>query len=150
VAAIPPERDGVDPAKQQAVEASAKRILEEGSGKDAPAKPAEYEWLAEQNQAQEMRIREAYALQELNLRETYAKNLLRILAAELVAVNVMFWLYAEVGHGWNVPDAVIQIWLGATVVQVVGIVAVVTRYLFPNRDGASPATLPAPPDGNAK
>jgi hypothetical protein len=30
---------------------------------------------------------------------------------------------------------VIEVWLAATVVQVVGVVAVVTRHLFPKPDG---------------
>jgi hypothetical protein len=29
---------------------------------------------------------------------------------------------------------VIEIWLAATVVQVIAVVAIVTRHLFPNRD----------------
>jgi hypothetical protein len=33
-----------------------------------------------------------------------------------------------------VTPGVVEVWLVATVVQVVGVVAEVTRHLFPNRD----------------
>lgn len=68
------------------------------------------------------------------LRKTYADNILRILIAELLVSNGVFIAYAWAGRKWNVPTAAINAWLGATVVQVVGIVLVVTRHLFPNRD----------------
>jgi hypothetical protein len=44
-------------------------------------------------------------------------------------------VFAWVGADWDLPAGVIEVWLGATVVQVVGIVLIVTRHLFPNRDG---------------
>jgi hypothetical protein len=111
----------------------AKELLEEGNATDS-AMPNEFKFLREQAQLQEIRLREGNAKQDLELRETYAKWLLGILAIELVVVNVIFCLYAAKGQDWRLPDGVIQIWLAATVVQVVGIVTVVTRYLFPRRD----------------
>ncbi len=111
----------------------AKELLEEGNATDS-AMPNEFKFLREQAQLQEIRLREGNAKQDLELRETYAKWLLGILAIELVVVNVIFCLYAAKGRDWRLPDGVIQIWLAATVVQVVGIVTVVTRYLFPRRD----------------
>ncbi len=111
----------------------AKELLEEGNATDS-AIPNEYKFLGERAQLQEIRLRESNAKQDLELRETYAKWLLGILAIELVVVNVIFCLYAAKGRDWRLPDGVIQIWLAATVVQVVGIVTVVTRYLFPRRD----------------
>jgi len=111
----------------------AKELLEEGHATDS-AIPNEFRFLHEQAQLQDIRLRESNAKQDLELRETYAKWLLAILAIELVVVNVIFCLYAAKGRDWRLPDGVIQIWLGATVVQVVGIVTVVTRYLFPRRD----------------
>jgi hypothetical protein len=111
----------------------AKELLEEGNATDS-AIPNEYKFLRERAQLQEIRLRESNAKQDLELRETYAKWLLGILAVELIVVNVIFCLYASKGRDWRLPDGVIQIWLAATVVQVVGIVTVVTRYLFPRRD----------------
>jgi hypothetical protein len=132
------------PEKKQA-EQSAKRILEEGATSDAPAMPEALRFLTEKAQLQEIELKKEYATQEIELRETYAKGLLAILAVELVVVNVIFWVYAENGKNWNIPDGVIQIWLGATVVQIVGVVTVVTRYLFPNRNSQpEPPPLPTP------
>lgn len=84
-------------------------------------------------------------LQDLRLREWYALGLFLLLIAELVVVNLIFWKYAEKGAHWNVPEGVMQVFLGATVVQVIGVVAVVTRYLFPRRDRpAADASSPNP------
>src|SRR4029079_1477419 len=98
----------------------AKELLEEGNATDS-AIPNEYKFLGERAQLQEIRLRESNAKQDLELRETYAKWLLGILAIELIVVNVIFCLYASKGRDWRLPDGVIQIWLAATVVQVVGI-----------------------------
>jgi hypothetical protein len=75
--------------------------------------------------------------QDIELRRAYAQRMLLILGAELVFVNLVFLLYTAIGVHWRVPDTTMQVWLGATVVQVVGIVYVVTRYLFPRRDYSS-------------
>lgn len=144
----PPEGDGVNSAREEEVKETAERLLEEGATKDAPM-PDKYKYLAEQAQLLEIELRKSYAKQEVGLRETYAKGLLVILALLLITVNVIFCFYADKGEHWKIPDDVIQIWLAATVVQVVGVVAVVTRYLFPNRDGSSnPPTPPLPPSSN--
>ncbi|HEY2536762.1 MAG TPA: hypothetical protein VGI24_07245 [Solirubrobacteraceae bacterium] len=91
---------------------------------------------------QDIALKKTYAEQEIALRETYAKGLLLILTALLVVVNTIFWFYAEKGQRWKIPSEVIQVWLGATVVQVVGVVTVVTKYLFPNRDGQPDPPVP--------
>jgi hypothetical protein len=44
----------------------------------------------------------------------------------------VFITYAWVGHDWSVPAGVVQVWLGATFVQIVGVVIVITRSLFPS------------------
>jgi hypothetical protein len=119
------------------------RILEEGEVREASDLPMEYRFLDEKLKLQEIELKREYAKQEIELRSTYAKGLLLILAAMLVVVNVIFWKYAATGRHWNIPPGVIQVWLGATVVQVVGVVTVVTKYLFPNRD-IQPEP-PAPP-----
>jgi hypothetical protein len=72
--------------------------------------------------------------QDIDLRKTYARRMLVILGAELFFVNLVFLLYTAIGVHWRVPGTTMQVWLSATVVQVVGIVYVVTRYLFPRRD----------------
>jgi len=105
--------------------------------------PAEYRFLNEKRQVVELKILQDHADQDVALREKYAKWLLVILAAELVVVNSIFVAYAWAGKHWELPEGVIQIWLGATFVQIVGVVGVVTRYLFYRRDQSpGPAAIP--------
>jgi hypothetical protein len=111
--------------------------MESEDAQEAPEMPVEYQFLDERLKLQEIKIKRKHAKQDIDLRRKYASWLLVILAVELVVVNAMFWAYAEQGKNWAIPDGVMQIWLGATVVQVVGVVTVVTRYLFPRRDAQS-------------
>lgn len=66
----------------------------------------------------------------LDLRNLYAKGIFRILTAQIVSANAGFFIYGF-WLSWQIEPSVIQAWLAATVVQVIGIVLVVTRYLFP-------------------
>jgi hypothetical protein len=109
-------------------------LLARDAVEETPQTPPEYRYLDEKLKLQEIELKREHARQDIELRRTYAKWLLIILAAELVVVNAVFGFYAAVGEEWNVPEGVIQAWLGATFVQVVGVVAVVTKYLFPRRD----------------
>jgi hypothetical protein len=72
--------------------------------------------------------------QDIGLKKTYAYILLGLLGGQLIAADGVFVTYAQVGADWNLSASVIDVWLGATLVEVVGIVYVVTRYLFPRRD----------------
>jgi hypothetical protein len=79
-------------------------------------------------------FREKELKQDRELKLSYATWLRRLLAAQLAIADLVFVAYAWAGREWHLDPAVIDIWLGATVVQVVGIVLVVTRHLFPQRD----------------
>lgn len=70
---------------------------------------------------------------ELQFKRTYAYGLFGFMGLQLFFANLGFFLYAWLGVDWNVDPSVMHVWLGATVVEVFGITAVVTRYLFPNR-----------------
>lgn len=72
--------------------------------------------------------------QDVQLKRRYAKWLLILVAAQLLAADVVFVVYAWAGKGWELPAGVIEVWLAATLVELVGVVLVVTRYLFPRRD----------------
>ena len=52
-------------------------------------------------------------------------------SAELIIANVVFIAYAWAGEHWKVPTVAINVWLGATVIQIFGILYVITNYLFP-------------------
>ena len=81
--------------------------------------------------------------QDIGLKRLYARGLLILLGLQMVTSNVIFVLYAARGMGWKVPESVMIGWLSAMVVELIGVVAVVTRYLFPRRD-ATPADPPGP------
>jgi hypothetical protein len=53
--------------------------------------------------------------------------------------DAVFVAFAWAGKHWDLPPDVIEVWLVATVVRVVGVVAIVSRHLFPNRDGRAAA-----------
>jgi hypothetical protein len=58
-----------------------------------------------------------------------------LLGAQFVVADAVFVALAWAGWSWALPAGVIEVWLAATVVQVVGVVAIVTRHLFPGRHG---------------
>lgn len=76
--------------------------------------------------------------QDIALKKKYAYWLLGAVIGQLVLANGVFIAYAWAGKGWNLEAVVINVWLGATLVQVIGVVTIVTRYLFPRRDGGAP------------
>lgn len=68
--------------------------------------------------------------QDLNLRRMVAKWSIGFVCAQLIAANLFF--------GWYLwfnrvdPDAkIMTVWLASTVIEVIGIVAVIARSLFP-------------------
>jgi len=97
--------------------------------------PELFRHLAEKERVQGMKLRRLFAEQEHALRQKYADWIIWLLGAQFVVADGVFVAFAWAGMGWEVPSGVIEVWLAATVVQVVGVVAVVTRHLFPNRDG---------------
>ena len=118
----PAEREAAA-ASDEEVTALARHVLETG----AVVRPTEELTPWEQLRHEDFR-------QDIALRRRYARRMLQLLGAELVFVNGMFFLYTWLGVHWKIPSATMQVWLSATVVQVIGIVYVVTRYLFPRRD----------------
>jgi hypothetical protein len=72
--------------------------------------------------------------QDIHLKKRYAKLLLWLVVAQLFVADAVFVAYAWAGRNWILEAGVIQVWLGATFVELVGIVLVITRYLFPRRD----------------
>lgn len=72
-------------------------------------------------------------LDDIDLRKRYAKWLLITMGLELAAVNGIFIWYGS-AKNWDIPPRVIDLFLGATILQVFGVIAVITRYLFPLRE----------------
>jgi hypothetical protein len=100
-----------------------------------PETPEQFRHLPEQERAQDLALRQLFAEQEHGLRQSYADWIIRVLGAQLFVADVVFVALAWAGWNWELSSGVIEVWLAATVVQVVGVVAIVTRHLFPNRDG---------------
>lgn len=75
-------------------------------------------------------IRLLIGKQDLTLRRIFAAFGLLTMTAQLVVASLVFLKYAE-AQDWRIPEAVMGSYLGATVVQVVSIVLVMTRSLFP-------------------
>ncbi len=66
---------------------------------------------------------------ELNLRRVFGYLLLCVLVLQIATADVVFAIYAA-KNDWRIDGATMQVWLGAVVVQVVGLVWVVVKYLF--------------------
>ena len=56
-----------------------------------------------------------------------------LMGVQVIVANVVFVLYAH-HNDWQIPTGAIQAWLAATVVQVIAVVAVITRSLHPPRE----------------
>ena len=78
---------------------------------------------------QEKRERE----QDITLKRWYAVSLLVGLGAQILIVDVVLTLYAWKGVHWHIEPLISDVWLGATVVEVIAVVLVVTQHLFPSR-----------------
>jgi hypothetical protein len=69
--------------------------------------------------------------QDIGLKKSYAYALLGLVGAQLLVADVVFVAYAHWGVHWHLSAGVIDVWLGATFAEVVGMTTVVVRYLFP-------------------
>lgn len=93
--------------------------------------PEDFRFLDERERVQGLGFRKLFAEQEHGLRQKYADWIIWLLAAQLMVADAVFVTFAWAGRSWDLSPGVIEVWLAATVVQVVGVVAVVTRHLFP-------------------
>jgi hypothetical protein len=67
---------------------------------------------------------------DIGLGKRVANGVLLAMAFQIVAADVVFYLYGHASR-WRYPVAAIDGWLAATVIQVIAVVLVITRYLFP-------------------
>lgn len=72
-------------------------------------------------------------LLDLILKRWYAVVLLTLLGLQIVVVDFVLVMYAWKGVAWRVEPLVINVWLAATVIEVIAVVLVVTQHLFPRR-----------------
>ena len=97
--------------------------------------PEDLKHLEERERAQVLKAQKLFAEQEHGLRQKYADWIIWLLGAQFVIADAVFVAFAWAGRRWDLTPEVIEVWVAATVIQVVGVVAIVTRHLFPNRDG---------------
>ena len=84
-----------------------------------------------ENVRRRLLLRRRFAEQEHGLRQRYGDWIMWMLGVQLLVADAIFVDFAWAGRGWDLAPGVIEVWLAATVVQVVGVVAIVTRHLFP-------------------
>lgn len=109
--------------------------------RDAPTGPASVEEVEFELQKALKKARAANAWTDVRLRRWLGFGALFLMAAQMVAADVVFVVYGH-ANGWDIPVSGIQVWLGATVVQVAVIVGAVAKYLFPP-DGGGPNPEPS-------
>jgi hypothetical protein len=69
-------------------------------------------------------------LNEVNLYNRVGNGALLLMVAQLLIADGAFYIYGFTNH-WDIPTAAITTWLGATVIQIVGVVLVIAKDLFP-------------------
>lgn len=71
------------------------------------------------------------AEQDIANRKRIADGAVALMVAQVVIANLVFiYYFVKVGPS-DVEVGALQVWLGTTVVQIVGVVLVITQYLFP-------------------
>lgn len=88
-------------------------------GADPPPEPADDEDL---NRAKKR--------SDLGVRKRVGNGALLAMGVQIAVADAVFFVYGHANE-WDIPVSAIHAWLGATVVQVVSVVLVITRYLFP-------------------
>jgi hypothetical protein len=68
---------------------------------------------------------------ENDLYRLVGRGALGFMAVQLIVADAAFYFYGF-WNSWDIPDVAITGWLGATVIQVIGVVLVITKNLFPS------------------
>jgi hypothetical protein len=71
------------------------------------------------------------AKQVLGFGRVYAYGALIAAGIQVLIADTAFYIYGYENH-WHVPASAIDAWLAATVIQVIGVVLVIVRSLFPS------------------
>ena len=102
----------------------------------APTSEAKRAPTLAQHEAEKQRIANEKARNELGYGKVYAYGALSAMAVQVLIADAAFYLYGHAYH-WRIPVGAIQFWLGAIVVQVIGVVLVIAKSLFPDRQPES-------------
>ena len=71
--------------------------------------------------------------QDIGMKRVYGYVLLTAMLLQVFVADAVFVKYAATGADWELSPTVVNVWLVAALAEVVAIVAVVTRSLFPQR-----------------
>ena len=121
---------GDDEARQTFLELARQARLAAG-GSGGPSGPTELTGL-QRDPYEQPNVRDLE--QDIELKKTYATTLLVAMLGQLAIADAVFIAYAWAGVHWHLTATVINVWLVGTLVEVIGVVLVVTRYLFPRRE----------------
>ncbi|MFT9527251.1 hypothetical protein ACM0AU_22385 [Mycobacteroides abscessus subsp. abscessus] len=69
----------------------------------------------------------------LNFRRVYAFVLLLAMVIQVGIADWFFYLYLR-AYEFRAPEQSMSVWIGAAVVQLIGLVVIITKYLFPNKE----------------
>jgi hypothetical protein len=69
-------------------------------------------------------------LNEVKLHNRVGHGALILMFGQVLIADAAFYIYGF-ANDWDIPTAAITTWLAATVVQVIGVVLVIVRNLFP-------------------
>lgn len=125
----PDDHDNPDPSEERDAVREAKR--------------QEYELrlLAAENRAKELdneatRLENEQRDLENELRRTLGLTAIKFVAGQLIVCDTVFALYVNyaMNMGWHIPNEVIIGWMAASLVEIIGILWVIARSLFPFRD----------------
>jgi hypothetical protein len=67
---------------------------------------------------------------DLKLSKVVGYGALSVMGVQVLIADAAFFFYGFENH-WKIPAAAIDAWLAAAVIQVIGVVLVITNYLFP-------------------
>jgi hypothetical protein len=81
--------------------------------------------------AEDRRLETARKRSDLKMVKIVGYGALTAMALQIVAADAGFYLYGH-AYSWRIPSEAIIGWLTTTVVQIVGVVLVITNYLFPS------------------
>jgi hypothetical protein len=102
---------------------------------DAPGNIAEDIGAKDPRQRKELSPQEQAKTKDLEalteLKQRYGKWILILMGGQLAVVNLVFFIYAWQGYDFKPPEDIVQVWLLATFVQIVSVVVVITKSLFP-------------------
>jgi hypothetical protein len=84
-----------------------------------------------EHEAEKRRLANLKARQELGFGRYYAYGALAAMGVQVLIADVAFYIYGYENR-WHIPSSAIDVWLGAVVVQVIGVVLVIARSLFPS------------------